>query len=118
VLKEIDAVYPDAYALYLDLHQNPELSSHEIQTAAKLGTRFHTLGYTVTEHVGGNGIVAILKNGPGPTVMPCSARNSTRSLWNKRQDFLTRARFAPKTIQGTKSRWHKLAVTTCIWKRC
>ena len=32
--KEIDRVYPDAYALYLDIHQNPELSSHETQTAA------------------------------------------------------------------------------------
>lgn len=69
VPKEIDAVYPKAYALYLDLHQNPELSSHEIQTAAKLASRFRTLGYQVTEHVGGTGIVAILKNGPGPTVM-------------------------------------------------
>jgi amidohydrolase len=68
-LKEIDAVYPDAYALYLDLHQNPELSSHEIQTAAKLASRFRSLGYDVTEHVGGTGIVAILKNGTGPTVM-------------------------------------------------
>ena len=67
--EEIDAVYPEAYALYLDLHQNPELSSHEIQTAAKLASRFRSLGYDVTEHVGGTGIVAILKNGPGPTVM-------------------------------------------------
>src|SRR5579863_5260726 len=67
--KEIDAVYSEAYALYLDSHQNPELSSHEIQTAAKLASRFRTLGFDVTEHVGGTGIVAILKNGPGPTVM-------------------------------------------------
>jgi amidohydrolase len=67
--KEIDAVYPEAHALYLDLHQNPELSSHETQTAAKLASHFRSLGYDVTEHVGGTGIVAILKNGPGPTVM-------------------------------------------------
>src|SRR5271156_3043797 len=67
--KEVDAVYPDAHALYLDLHQNPELSSHETQTAAKLAARFHELGYDVTEHVGGTGVVAILKNGAGPTVM-------------------------------------------------
>ena len=51
------------------MHQNPELSSHETQTAAKLASRFRSLGYDVTEHVGGTGIVAILKNGPGPTVM-------------------------------------------------
>ena len=67
--KEIDAVYPDAHALYLDLHENPELSSHEVQTAAKLAGRLRGLGYEVTEHVGGTGIVAILKNGAGPTVM-------------------------------------------------
>src|SRR5580704_15025289 len=67
--KEVDAVYPDAHALYLDIHQNPELSSHETQTAAKLAGRLRGLGYEVTEHVGGTGIVAVLKNGAGPTVM-------------------------------------------------
>jgi amidohydrolase len=67
--REVEAVYPEAHALYLDLHQNPELSSHETQTAAKLANRLRNLGYEVTEHVGGTGIVAILKNGAGPTVM-------------------------------------------------
>ncbi|MFZ1929138.1 MAG: amidohydrolase, partial [Candidatus Sulfotelmatobacter sp.] len=67
--KEVESVYPDAHALYLDLHQNPELSSHEVQTAAKLAAHLRSLGYDVTEHVGGTGIVAIMKNGAGPTVM-------------------------------------------------
>src|SRR5437763_15454294 len=67
--KEVDAVYPEAHSLYLDLHQNPELSSRETQTAAKLASGLRGLGYDVAEHVGGTGIVAILKNGPGPTVM-------------------------------------------------
>jgi hippurate hydrolase len=67
--KEVDLVYPDAHALYLAIHQNPELSSHETQTAAKLAAKLRSLGYDVTEHVGGTGIVAILKNGAGPTVM-------------------------------------------------
>jgi amidohydrolase len=67
--KEVESVYPEAHALYLDLHENPELSSHETQTAAKLAARLRGLGYDVTEHVGGTGIVAILKNGAGPTVM-------------------------------------------------
>ena len=69
VPKEIDSVYSEARALYVDLHQNPELSSHEVQTAAKLAGRLRNLGYEVTEHVGGTGLVAILKNGSGPTVM-------------------------------------------------
>jgi len=55
--------------LYVDIHQNPELSAHEVQTSAKLAARLGGLGYEVTEHVGGTGIVAILKNGAGPTVM-------------------------------------------------
>jgi amidohydrolase len=67
--KEVEAVYPDAHALYVDIHEHPELSSHENQTAAKLAGSLRELGYEVTEHVGGKGIVAILKNGAGPTVM-------------------------------------------------
>src|SRR6266567_791874 len=67
--KEVEAVYPDAHALYLDIHQNPELSSHETQTASKLAGRLRNLGYEVTEQVGGTGVVAVLKNGSGPTVM-------------------------------------------------
>ncbi len=67
--KEVDAVYPAARAFYIDLHQSPELSSHETQTASKLAARLRDLGYTVTEGVGGTGVVAILKNGAGPTVM-------------------------------------------------
>lgn len=67
--KEVEAVYPAAHELYLDLHEHPELSSHETQTAAKLAERLRGLGYEVTEHIGGTGVVAILKNGSGPTVM-------------------------------------------------
>jgi len=67
--KEIEAVYPAAHELYIDLHQNPELSSHETQTASKLAARLRSLGYEVTEGVGGTGVVAILRNGAGPTVM-------------------------------------------------
>lgn len=67
--KEVEAVFPAAQALYVDLHQSPELSSHETQTAAKLAARLRDLGFDVAEHVGGTGIVAILKNGAGPTVM-------------------------------------------------
>jgi amidohydrolase len=66
---EVNSVFPSAKEFYLDLHQHPELSSHETQTAAKMADRLRTLGYEVTEHVGGTGVVAILKNGAGPTVM-------------------------------------------------
>jgi amidohydrolase len=66
---EVDAAYPKAYALYVDLHEHPELSGYETRTAAKLATELRSLGYTVTEHVGGTGVVAILRNGAGKTVM-------------------------------------------------
>ena len=66
---EVETVYPMAHDLYVDLHQNPELSSHETQTAAKLAARLKSLGYDVSEGVGGTGVVAILKNGAGPVVM-------------------------------------------------
>jgi amidohydrolase len=67
--KEVDAVYPAAHELYIDIHEHPELSSHEVETAAKLAERLRSLGFDVTEHVGGTGIVALMKNGAGPTVM-------------------------------------------------
>jgi amidohydrolase len=67
--KESESVYPQARALYTDLHEHPELSGHEVQTAEKLAADLKKAGYEVTEHVGNTGVVAILKNGAGPTVM-------------------------------------------------
>lgn len=66
---EIDAVYPDIEALYQDLHRNPELAFQETRTAATLAARAKALGFDVTTNVGRTGIVAVMKNGPGPTVM-------------------------------------------------
>lgn len=66
---EIDAVYPQVEALYLDLHRNPELSYHEEKTAAKIADQLRKLGYDVTTGVGGNGVVGVFKNGSGPVVM-------------------------------------------------
>ncbi len=66
---EVDAIYPDIEALYIDLHRNPELGFQEVQTAAKLAARVKALGYEVTTGVGQTGIVAVMKNGAGPAVM-------------------------------------------------
>src|SRR5215831_10253501 len=65
----LDALYPQLDALYLDLHQNPELSGKETRTGAKLAERLRSLGYQVTTGVGGTGVVGVLKNGTGPTVL-------------------------------------------------
>ena len=55
--------------LWDHFHQNPELSLMEFKTAKRLATELRTVGFTVTENVGGTGIVALMKNGEGPTVM-------------------------------------------------
>jgi amidohydrolase len=66
---EVDAVYGPAEALYRQLHQKPELSLHETQTAAAMAAALRQAGFEVTTGIGGTGVVGILKNGAGPTVM-------------------------------------------------
>jgi amidohydrolase len=66
---QIEAIYPAIEALYIDLHKNPELAFQETQTAAKLAAHMKALGFEVTTGVGGTGVVAVMKNGSGPTVM-------------------------------------------------
>jgi len=68
-MAEIDGYYPDLQTLYQDIHRNPELAFQEVQTAAKLAARLKALGYEVTTGVGRTGIVGLLRNGTGPTVM-------------------------------------------------
>lgn len=65
----LDANYPQLDALYKDLHRHPELPFQEKVTAARLAKEMRALGFTVTEGVGKTGIVAILHNGAGPTVL-------------------------------------------------
>jgi amidohydrolase len=66
---QVEAIYPKMESLYLDLHRNPELSLHEEKTAAKMADELRHLGFDVTTGVGGTGVVGVLKNGAGPTVM-------------------------------------------------
>ena len=68
-LAGLDAAWPDLDALYVDLHRTPELSLQEERTAAKMAARLRALGFEVTEKVGGHGVVGVLKNGDGPTVL-------------------------------------------------
>ena len=60
---------PSLMEIYRDLHANPELSFQEFRTAEKLAAEARRLGFEVTEKVGQTGVVAVLKNGPGPVVM-------------------------------------------------
>lgn len=61
--------YPKLEGLYKHLHANPELGLHEEQTAVRLARELKELGLEVTTKVGGHGVVAVLKNGKGPTVL-------------------------------------------------
>ena len=65
----ISADMPQLMALYRDLHANPELSLQEVRSPAKLAAEARKLGYQVTEKVGGNGVGAVMKNGPGPVIL-------------------------------------------------
>ncbi|TSC34083.1 amidohydrolase [Corallococcus sp. Z5C101001] len=69
VLAHLDAVLPDVDSLYGDLHEHPELSGHEARTAAALAKRLEAAGYTVSRDFGGHGVVGLLRNGDGPTVL-------------------------------------------------
>nr|VFK77774.1 MAG: hippurate hydrolase [Candidatus Kentron sp. SD] len=60
---------PDLVELYRYLHAHPELSFQEEKTAERLALEFEGVGAKVTSRVGGHGVVALLKNGDGPTVM-------------------------------------------------
>ncbi|HTF45691.1 MAG TPA: hypothetical protein VK641_17420, partial [Terriglobales bacterium] len=72
----VDKELPGLVTTYKGIHTAPELSHHEAQTSALLAEEFSKAGYTVTERVGkypdgsqAYGVVAILKNGAGPTLL-------------------------------------------------
>ena len=73
----IDRDIPSLLTTYKMLHGAPELSHHEDKTSSFFATQLRTLGYAVTEHLGryehpdwgGFGVVAVMKNGAGPTVL-------------------------------------------------
>ncbi len=65
----VAADMPELMELYRDLHANPELSFQEVGTSKKLAARARALGFDVTEGVGKTGVVAVMRNGEGPTVL-------------------------------------------------
>jgi len=67
--EKLDALYAGIEPVCLELHRHPELSLHETRTAALLAGDLRKLGFDVTERVGGTGVVGVLRNGAGKTVM-------------------------------------------------
>src|SRR5436305_8359829 len=121
--------YPKLDALYKDIHAHPELAFAEVRTAAKLAAEMRALGYEVTEQVGKTGLVAIYKNGDGPTILvrteldglpmeektglPYASRDKTS--WNGRETFVAHSCGhdihmaswvgTAKTLLGLKDQW-------------
>src|SRR3954451_13723916 len=68
-LRNLEALLPDLADLYKDVHSHPELSMQETRTAGLAADRLRAAGYEVTTGVGKTGVVGLLRNGEGPTVM-------------------------------------------------
>src|SRR5437016_5529267 len=64
-----EALCPELEPLYKDFHTNPELSLREEKTSARLAADLAEAGFKVTRRVGGYGVVGVLSNGTGPTVL-------------------------------------------------
>lgn len=69
VSTRVDAESPSLLELYRYLHTHPELSFHEEKTAQRIADELALAGFTVTQKVGKTGVVGVLKNGPGPTIL-------------------------------------------------
>jgi amidohydrolase len=125
----VEADYPKLDALYKDIHAHPEIAFQEVKTAARLAAEMRALGFDVTEKVGKTGLVAIYKNGDGPTIMvrteldalpmeektglPYASHDKT--TWNGRETFVAHSCGhdihmaswvgTAKTLIGLKDRW-------------
>src|SRR3954464_7567944 len=64
-----DLPVPDLEDFYRDLHRPPELSFQEHRTAARLAERLKAAGFETAEGIAGTGVVGLLRNGDGPTVL-------------------------------------------------
>jgi amidohydrolase len=69
VLQRLDQIRPLQEDFYRDLHAHPELSHQERRTAAKVTARLRDTGCEIHERVGGTGVVGVLRNGDGPSVL-------------------------------------------------
>src|SRR6185437_14786052 len=69
VLANLDGLLPELESAYKDLHSHPELSMQENRTARIVADRLRAAGYEVTTGIGKTGVVGLLRNGDGPTIM-------------------------------------------------
>jgi amidohydrolase len=69
VSARVEAEYPSLFGIYTNLHAHPELSFMEVNTAGFVARELRSAGFNVTERIGKTGVVGVLTNGPGPTVL-------------------------------------------------
>lgn len=125
----VEGDYPKLDALYKDIHAHPELAFEEVKTAARLAAEMRALGFEVTEKVGKTGLVAIYRNGDGPTIMvrteldalPMEEKTGLayasrdKTNWNGRETFVAHSCGhdihmaswvgTAKTLVGLKDQW-------------
>jgi hippurate hydrolase len=128
--RSVESAYPKLDALYKDIHAHPEIAFQEEKTAAKLAAEMRALGFEVTEHVGKTGLVAIYKNGDGPTIMvrteldalPMEEKTGLlyasrdKTIWQGRETFVAHSCGhdihmaswvgTAKTLVSLKDQWH------------
>jgi len=92
--------YPSLDQLYKQLHANPELSFHEAKTAERIAIELEKAGFTVTRNVGGYGVVGVLKNGSGPTVLVRTDLDALPIVENTGLEYASRVRV--KDDQGSE----------------
>ncbi len=98
--RRLASMYPELDTLYKDLHRNPELGFQEVRTAGVLAAAMRDLGFQVTEKVGKTGVVAVLRNGAGHTVM---VRTELDALPMEEKTGLPYASRAKATSNGRES---------------
>lgn len=125
----VEADYPKLDALYKDIHAHPEIAFQEVKTAARLAAEMRAIGFDVTEKVGKTGLVAIYRNGDGPTIMvrteldalPMEEKTGLayashdKTTWNGVETFVAHSCGhdihmaswvgTAKTLVGLKGRW-------------
>ena len=109
----VEADYPKLDALYKDIHAHPEIAFQEAKTAAKLAAEMRALGFDVTEKVGKTGLVAIYRNGDGPTIM---VRTELDALPMEEKTGLAYASHDKTTGTAGRRLWPIAAAMTSIWR--
>jgi amidohydrolase len=104
---QITRHYGSVEALYKHLHANPELAFEEVNTAKKLAGELRELGFDVTEGIGKTGVVGMLRNGQGPTVMVRTYQGKESFVAHSCGHDLHMAAWVgtAKALVGLKDRW-------------